>query len=640
MSQETNSDKPCGHAKALFNNGDMLGCLDALRRLTRTEETVSGGDTASVVTLLSRANQMLFARALTQSGQPDAARAISMSLLDSVGDSEERGELLCLIGRTWKDQWEQTQSPSDLEEAIKNYRTALDISPSSYYAAINCATLALIAGRNEEAETLAQITLDLTADQNDPWAVASRAEAHALRGNTGQALFDYQAYASSGVPLRDLCTTRKQARKIAAATCHSADSFDAAFNLGVIVVFSGHRVDEEDRPDTRLPPEALSAVAEALDRRLEDLNAQFGYCSAASGADLLFIEAMLKRGAEIYVTLSSPEEEFLKASVTAGTAENWPERFRESLKQVRELEQSGRGSLSIASPHQPSDGSISYAYANQIMSGDAYQRARQLDLSLVPLVVWNEDRGDGRGGTHDFVADWRERGNLRYVRAPEIINPNHLTWERPKRLFSAPLSIKAAAPTRASLEQEIKCLLFADVRNFSKLTEDQVVQFCHHYLGRVSRIVSELHSSADHNGPLVCNTWGDAFYMVFNHIRDAGVFALHLQRAVAPNPDGEAVWAKYGLPADLSIRIALHVGPVFLFADPVIRTMSFTGRHVSFAARLEPATPPGQIYASQAFAAYAALEDVREFRCGYVGVIPGAKKFGDIRAYRVIAAAS
>ena len=44
---------------------------------------------------------------------------------------------------------------------------------------------------------------------------------------------------------------------------------------------------------------------------------------------------------------------------------------------------------------------------------------------------------------------------------------------------------------------------------------------------------------------------------------------------------------------------------------------------VSRAARLEPKTPPGQVYASEAFAALAAIERVSDFTCEYVKNSPG-----------------
>ena len=59
------------------------------------------------------------------------------------------------------------------------------------------------------------------------------------------------------------------------------------------------------------------------------------------------------------------------------------------------------------------------------------------------------------------------------------------------------------------------------------------------------------------------------------------------------------------------------------------------GTHVSHAARIEPVTPPGQVFASQAFAALSAAERVRDFACHYVGQTALAKGHGIYPTYHV-----
>jgi hypothetical protein len=50
---------------------------------------------------------------------------------------------------------------------------------------------------------------------------------------------------------------------------------------------------------------------------------------------------------------------------------------------------------------------------------------------------------------------------------------------------------------------------------------------------------------------------------------------------------------------------------------------------------MEPITPPGLVYASQAFAALAILEAPEEFQFDYVGRVPMAKNFGDFPIYHL-----
>ena len=69
---------------------------------------------------------------------------------------------------------------------------------------------------------------------------------------------------------------------------------------------------------------------------------------------------------------------------------------------------------------------------------------------------------------------------------------------------------------------------------------------------------------------------------------------------------------------------------------PLTEQDTFMGAHVSRAARIEPVTPPGNVYASSAFAALAATEKVREFVCEYRGRVPLAKEFGNHPLYHVL----
>jgi class 3 adenylate cyclase len=167
-------------------------------------------------------------------------------------------------------------------------------------------------------------------------------------------------------------------------------------------------------------------------------------------------------------------------------------------------------------------------------------------------------------------------------------------------------------------------LLFADFHGFSKLSDFEVPRFVTHCLGLVGNLVAE----SPHK-PLMKNTWGDGLYIVFANMRDAGCFALELCARVS-----ETDWNQKGLPP-MRIRVGLHAGPVFCCIDPVTGQTTYIGAHVSRAARIEPVTPVGQVYASQAFAALAAAEGVNEFRCHYVGQTPLAKQYGTYPTYVV-----
>ena len=50
---------------------------------------------------------------------------------------------------------------------------------------------------------------------------------------------------------------------------------------------------------------------------------------------------------------------------------------------------------------------------------------------------------------------------------------------------------------------------------------------------------------------------------------------------------------------------------------------------------MEPITPPGEVYASQAFAALAAAEGAPGFACDYAGQTPLPKGYGMLPTYHL-----
>jgi class 3 adenylate cyclase len=172
---------------------------------------------------------------------------------------------------------------------------------------------------------------------------------------------------------------------------------------------------------------------------------------------------------------------------------------------------------------------------------------------------------------------------------------------------------------------EIKAMMFADAVGYSKMTEDQIPIFIERCLGGVAA----LNAQSPHR-PIHTETAGDGLYMVFRSVADAGLYALALSDLIHT-----ADWVSLGLPADLDIRIALHCGPVFCGRDPITGLEMYTGPHTSRTARIEPITPPGQVYASSAFAAVAAALGVSGMSYRYIGRTNLAKKYGSVALFHI-----
>jgi len=140
------------------------------------------------------------------------------------------------------------------------------------------------------------------------------------------------------------------------------------------------------------------------------------------------------------------------------------------------------------------------------------------------------------------------------------------------------------------------------------------------------KVASTLKSYASLYG----NTWGDAVTAGFDGVREAARCALDI-RDVFLKGD----WAFEGLPTDLTIRIALHFAEAEVIIDPVQRRLRISGTEVNYAARLEPVTPAGAVYASEAF--LSVHRRIRDSKIEYddIGEIELPKGAGTERACHV-----
>ncbi len=355
----------------------------------------------------------------------------------------------------------------------------------------------------------------------------------------------------------------------------------------------------------RFSPDMGGEFSRAIVERLVKLGAGAGFATPACGSALLFHEAMLARGGEVHIVLPYGRDEFLADSVAIRPDQDWTSRFETVLSKARRV--------ITASPQRLDSGSVPFQYANLMLMGLAQIRAQQLHADLVPMVVWDGQRSAAPGSTAWTLDRWQEMGHQ-----VEIIR---LGGEAGSATTSPDSHRNGGLP--GGLKARIMVLLFADVVNFSLLEEIQVPRFVAHFLEAIRRLELGLP-----NPPKMKNTWGDGLFMAFDGPAEAACFAQGLVDTMA-----RTSWAELGLPAGLNLRVALHAGPVYVGQDPVTGRDTCFGTHVNRAARMEPITPPGQVYASQAYAALAAAEEVPGMVCEFVGQLPLAKGFGTFPMY-------
>ena len=567
--------------------------------------------------------RQLVALALARSG---AAQQANLLLTELYREGHRDEETLGILARTHKDLAAEATASSEREQHLRRayelYASAYETT-GGYWSGINAATLACLLDEERKAATIAAqvqrqceaLLRKRTAKTGERhWLLSTLGEAALLQKDWDVAARRYQeAVRASRGDWGSVQSTRHNARLLLAHFGADDGRFAGLFRFPTVIVFSGHIVDRPGRPSSRFPAELEGAVKEEIRSRIARLNGRFGYASAASGADILFHEAMLETGGEAHVVLPYEREQFMESSVRIVEGDGWVERFHRILaKAVDVQELSGRGQQ---------DEVAAFDYANRMLDGMARLRAQRLETQLVPLAVWDGQSGDAPGGTADNIARWRRLGLQ-----PEVVDLRQLRASSSRPAAGVHRTkVATRRKPRRRFRLDIRALLFADFEGFSSLSDAEVPQFVTHCLGLVRKVIARSSTK-----PLMKNTWGDGLYLVFATMREAGEFALDLRDAIR-----QVRWEGKGLPP-MKVRIGLHAGPVFYCTDPVTGLRSYTGAHVSRAARIEPITPAGQVYASQPFAALAAAEGVKEFRCDYVGQTSLAKRYGTFPIFVVL----
>ena len=576
--------------------------------------------------------------ALARTGAVDDAQQVLLQLHHE-GNVDE--ETLGMLGRTFKDQaWESTVGSDErsalLKRSLRYYREAYERS-KGIWTGINVATVERFGGESQEAEKVARRILDqcrselteLRESNASPedcyWHLATLGEAALNLGEFEQAAGYYrQAYEAAPTNYGDLNSTRRHARWlldywIAQRKLQDSDAglLDDWLPIPGVAVFAGHMLDRPGRSPERFPPELEAAVRNSIRDWLLQNNVMIGFSSASCGGDILFQEVLQELGGESRIVLPYDREQFEGDSVSFA-GDQWVERFHAVLDRAT--------SVVTASPHRSQNDGIVCDYANLVLHGLASVRTAELhDDQRAPLglVLWNGKPGDSRGRMASVVRHWA--GLEMQVDQINLVASDFADASGSESLpliqNPVPPAVVCYGPECADSDTRIMAMVFGDAVNFSKLNEDQVSRFVQDFMGPVGEIVRSYGTDN-----VVRNTWGDGLYLVFDNLRSAGLCALDVCDFVKSQiPDG---WKQNRLPEDLNVRIALHAGPVFACDDPVTGQKNYTGTHVSRAARLEPKTPPGEVYASEAFAALCVKEHITDFSCEYVKQLAWAKHYG------------
>lgn len=578
MSEATMSDQ-LTRARAALERGDLIAAYDLATQNGEPDDPALG---------------YVEVRALAGLGDwRNGLRRYEAAAVGNLGDVDS----LALKGRLLKDAAfaePANRRAARFAEASKAYAAAHG-DDTDYYAPINAAFTALLGGNWKRAQRFADIAL-AASDKAEPgyWPLATRAEALLILGKTAQAeqaLRSASTFADATVMAR--ATTFRQLSVLARA-------LGAAIALDAVrppraAHFCGHMF----LPDVRAEARISKAVEDAI--TAEGIGWAFG--ALASGADIIIAEACLRLGVELHVVQPFDEADFLAASV-APAGSSWLRRYQR-CKEAASRTYAASTMHYVEDPHQ-------FAFGSEVAMGLARLRAAQMGSEPVQIAVWDGQPAHGVAGTGADVARWSQTGGRTLV-----IDGSNLPRANGQ---ATALTRQGPRPRRA-----LRVMAFTDFKGFSSLPEASVPLFWQEVMGRCGKVL------AGHAERLVSrNTWGDALYLTFDDVAAAAHALTDLCSAL-----NDLRLDVLGLPSGGGMRIGAHFGAVYEVEDPITGAPNFYGSEVSRAARVEPVTPPGQVWITEPLAAAIAMSVPDAFSCHYVGRIPLAKHYGTEPIYRL-----
>jgi adenylate cyclase len=487
-------------------------------------------------------------------------------------------------------------------ESAEGYRRFHE-KKRAYYTKINWASMSFLGRARDEAARLAR---EVLADPEivtaaDYWALATRAEANLLAGLLDAAKADLQEANRHG-DTRKRMRTRLQLRLILAEQGFSPAEtarFLAPLSQPLTLHYAGTAA-LEDAWSGLSDARAVASAEQGIGDAVAKLRPSAAFGSLGSPTEILFAEQVLAAGAELRIILPMPEPAF-REMVLANAGESWLERFDRCCKHEK-------AHVFSATDDPYADDPSLADYADRIAMGRALLWAQYLDGEAVQVVLADGPAAAEAG--RPAFGEWGDGTMRRQVEVP---------------LDGARKNIPAASIAR---EPRPSCaVVFGDLPGFSRLPEKYLPKFWDTVMKAVGDVVQA-------RGKTIAlkNTWGDAIHLVIPDVRSAAEVCLSVQRSLA-QLDGKQL----GRDEPPTMRIGAHYGPVFRGWDPIVGSETFYGRALSRAARIEPITPPGTVYVTEAFAAILLLESRGEFTCTYVGQVPLAKGFGTFRMYDLAA---
>lgn len=538
------------------------------------------------------------ALALAETGALVEATAL-LETLDE-GCNSRNPEILALLGRIHKQRGLQSGQAelkaNQLRLAKQYYLKGYELGlankddDAAYYNGINAATMAFFLHDSDEKDQLTERVKSIclnklsecTGEAQSKWLWATLGEVNLLAGDIEQATHWYRkALIAFKNDARARVSMYKQANAILLAGKLDNTWLQPLFDLPRVVTFQVNTNQEPQRKPLHMQ----------LSHTLGDCKNTIAYATAASLIHLEFLDYVFQDGGEINLIVPYRPDVWRQQLDNPKAVELFDELLTKASRVV------------VLTEQVENNQTVVMDFVEKFTLGVTLLRASNLTVSAYELKL--KDNTDSNTPPYE-------------LKCLEAATLGHET----KGLFT-PRAIEQKSLGASSYSY--LPMLFADIKGYSKLNESQLVTFATQFLGIINQAFV-----SHHQGILKSSTQGDGMFVVFADLCTAMRFASDLKHLV-----GSTHWPDYGLPDTLSIRISLDAGPCHAFTEPITNQREFCGSYVNRAARIEPITPPGHIYASETFTALSKLLNDDEFKFVYTGQVVLPKNSGVIAAYHL-----
>ena len=481
--------------------------------------------------------------------------------------------------------------------------------PEDTYTAINAATLSLLGGDGAKSEELATRVLSIASNETeiDYWHWATRSEALIILGRLNEAQEALQRGMELPAQRDDVVSTLRQLELLCASNKLDSSLLDI-LKLSPVAHYWGEALDAREL-DALLTEHCVILIKEEIREKLVEIQPISLFGNLNPGLDLLIAEVALSQGVELNIVIPHPSEIYLK-SLEKKLPQGWLDRTRSFLERAANVEV-------VDTQRDGCFSDVEILFATRVAMGKASLRARAIGSDAIHLSFGSNLDSPSAPLSSDPCNEWTATGRkgLR-VKTPQLCTPTTDCRATPRSHNQA----KAESPVE-------RVFLFADVKGFSSLGDRQMPNFVKQVMGTFRAVQDQIGD----DGIEFKNTWGDGVFLVFSDVGQAARYALTCQQKFRDLKN-----QTIDLPEEISVRIGLHAGTAWRLKEPITGKENYFGNAVSKAARIEPVTQEGQLFASEQCAALLELSPESNIVAEYVGQVETPKGFGVHPLYKLV----